>query len=270
MAVVVLRIEYDGGAYVGWQRQPNGVSVQQRLEEALAQVSGQPVSLQSSGRTDAGVHARAMVAHFEVARPLPLEAYVYGVNRYLPRDIAVSSAQFASEDFHARFSAVRKWYRYSLYLAPIRSPLRERYNWHLKSPLDLYLMREAAQYFVGEHDFSAFRATGCSARTTVRRIDSIDLTEDGEQLHVDLWGSGFLRHMVRLMVGALVQVGSGKRVPADIGRMLTGGNLDANRLSAPAHGLCLVQVEYPPELFRGEEFHRGTGEKELDNTGLIS
>lgn len=269
MPRIALHIEYDGSAYVGWQRQPNGVSIQQRLEEALARVCGGKVALQSSGRTDAGVHARCMVAHFDAERPLPLKAYVYGVNQQLPRDISIRSAQLVNEEFHARFSAVRKWYRYSLYLSPVRSPLRERFNWHLRAPLDVYLMREAAQQFVGEHDFSAFRASGCSARTTVRRIESIDLIEAGEQLHIDIWGSGFLRHMVRLMVGALVQVGSGKKVPAGIGRMLVGGDCDDNRLSAPAQGLCLMQVDYPPGQLRYEEFDVEKSEKGLDNTGLI-
>lgn len=254
MSVVALWIEYDGSRYVGWQCQPNGDSIQSRVEEALSGVMGVPVRLQSSGRTDAGVHARGMVAHFKTDCLLPMSAYTHGVNRLLPRDIAVRVARHVSDQFHARFSAERKWYRYSIYHSPLRSPLREHFNWHIKKPLDLYLMRKAAQLFVGEHDFSAFRAAGCSAKTTVRRIDSIDLLEEGEQLHVDVRGSGFLRHMVRMLVGTLVQVGEGKRPSDDITRLLCHGAKGETRYTAPAHGLCLMEVEYPRTLIETSDF----------------
>ncbi len=253
MSVVALWIEYDGSAYVGWQRQPNGVSIQMQIEDALSVVIGQPVALQSSGRTDAGVHARCMVAHFKADILLPMSAYVHGVNRLLPRDIAVREARLVSDQFHARFSAERKWYRYSIYHSPIRSPLREHFNWHIKRPLDIYLMRQAAQLFVGEHDFSAFRASGCSAKTTVRRIDSIDIHEEGEQLHIDVRGSGFLRHMVRMLVGTLVQIGEGKRPSDDITRLLLKGPCGEARYTAPAHGLCLMEVEYPASLTEAQD-----------------
>ena len=253
MAVIVLSIEYDGGAYVGWQRQLNGISVQQRVEEALAEICAEPVVVYSSGRTDSGVHARGMVAHFKTARPLPLTAYLHGVNRKLPRDIAVLDVRRARDEFHARYSAQGKWYRYSMYLAPVRSPLHKRFSWHFNKPLDLSLMQKAAQLFVGMHDFSAFRAAGCNAKTTIRRIDSIEFHEDEGQLHIDVRGSGFLRHMVRMLVGTLVQVGGGKRVLDDVSRLLAQGGGTGSRLTAPAHGLCLRQVEYPPALFELDE-----------------
>lgn len=248
MTVIALWIEYDGGDYVGWQRQKNGISVQQCVEEALAEICGQPVVVYSSGRTDAGVHARGMVAHFKTARPLPLNAYLHGVNDRLPRDIAVYDVRRVADRFHARFSAQGKWYRYSLYLAPVRSPIYKRFSWHFRKPLDLSLMRQAAQSFVGVHDFAAFRASGCNAKTTIRRIDSIELLEDGGQLHIDVRGSGFLRHMVRMMVGSLVQIGVGKRDVNEVSRLLAQGAPDDTRLKAPAHGLCLRQVDYPAEL----------------------
>ncbi len=253
MAVIALWIEYDGGAYVGWQRQKNGISIQQRVEEALTEVCGEPVVVYSSGRTDAGVHARGMVAHFTIAHPLPLSAYLHGVNDRLPRDIAVCDVRPVSDRFHARFSAQGKWYRYSIFLSPVRSPILKSYSWHYRKPLDLSLMRRAAQSFVGVHDFGAFRAAGCNAKTTVRRIDSIELLEDGEQLYIDVRGSGFLRHMVRMMVGTLVQIGAGKRVLNDVSRLLAQGMADEMRLKAPAHGLCLRQVEYPAALFDEQE-----------------
>jgi tRNA pseudouridine38-40 synthase len=253
MAVIALWIEYDGGAYVGWQRQKNGISVQQRVEEALAEVCSVPVVVYSSGRTDAGVHASGMVAHFKVVQALPLSAYQHGVNDHLPQDIAVVDVRQVSDQFHARFSAQGKWYRYSIYLAPVRSPIHKRYSWQFRKSLDLGLMRQAAQLFVGEHDFAAFRGSGCNAKTTIRPIDSIELVEDGKQLHIDVQGSGFLRHMVRMMVGTLVQIGVGKREVGEVTRLLSLRIADDSRLKAPAHGLCLRQVAYPSELIFQQE-----------------
>ena len=248
MAVIALWIEFDGSAYVGWQRQKNGISVQQRVEEALAEVCASQVVVYSSGRTDAGVHARGMVVHFKVSQLLPLSAYMHGVNDHLPQDIAVVDARRVSDQFHARFSAQGKWYRYSLYLAPVRSPIHMRYSWQFRKPLDFVLMRQAAQLFVGEHDFAAFRGSGCNAKTTIRRIDSVELIEDGRHLYIDVRGSGFLRHMVRMMVGTLVQIGLGKREVDEVTRLLDMKIPDDSRLKAPAQGLCLFQVEYPPAL----------------------
>ncbi|WP_020675614.1 tRNA pseudouridine(38-40) synthase TruA [Geopsychrobacter electrodiphilus] len=253
MAVIALWLEFDGGAYVGWQYQTNGQSIQQRVEEALGDLCGGPVTVYSSGRTDAGVHARGMVVHFVVDHILPLAAYLHGVNQRLPADIAVRRVRKVADRFHARFSAIGKWYRYSIYLAPVRSPLCQRFGWHFTKPLDLELMRLAARDFIGEHDFAAFRGSGCSAKTTIRRIDSVELVEDGDFVHLDVRGSGFLRHMVRMMVGTLVQIGAGKRALSDVRRLLSQGVVDETRLNAPAKGLCLQQVYYPDYLLEPEE-----------------
>jgi tRNA pseudouridine38-40 synthase len=244
MSVVRLIIEYDGTQYVGWQRQPNGVSVQQVVEEALAKVCGGSHVLFSSGRTDAGVHARGMVAHFVTDHLLPMRAYREGVNRLLPCDIVVRDAAVVPDDFHARYSATGKWYRYSIYSAAVRSPLASRYSWHVRSGLDLSSMRQAAALFVGQHDFSAFRATGCSARTTVRGIFSVDVIEAGALIHVDVRGSGFLRNMIRIMVGTLVEVGQGKRPPEEISDMLIDCRRAQAGVTAPPQGLCLMEVFY--------------------------
>ncbi|MCF6179649.1 MAG: tRNA pseudouridine(38-40) synthase TruA, partial [Geopsychrobacter sp.] len=209
----------------------------------------EPVVIYSSGRTDAGVHALGMVAHFKTACLLPLSAYLHGVNHKLPMDISVRSVRRMSERFHARFSARGKWYRYHLYLSPSRSPLHDRFCWHYRRPLDVELMKQAAQTFVGEHDFAAFRGAGCSAKTTIRRIDSIDFYQDGEDLRIDVRGGGFLRHMIRMMVGTLVQIGAGKRPLGDIERLLQVPPEKETRLTAPAKGLCLQSVFYPDEVF---------------------
>jgi tRNA pseudouridine38-40 synthase len=244
MRTIKLTLEYDGTDYVGWQRQPNGLSVQQVVEEALVQVTGMPVSLHSSGRTDAGVHARCMIAHFRTGLNLPLAAFREGVNRFLPRDIAVRKAEEAPEGFHARFDARGKWYRYTLYLNPVRSPLHARTSWHIRAPLDVAAMTEAARLFVGRYDFSAFRTSGCAARSTEREIYSFEISREGDLLHCDVRGNGFLRNMVRVMVGTLVEVGLGKRPAADVGCLLAGQSKIFPGATAPPQGLCLMDVWY--------------------------
>jgi tRNA pseudouridine38-40 synthase len=244
MRTIKLTLEYDGTDYVGWQRQPNGLSVQQVTEEALLQVMGNPVALHSSGRTDAGVHARCMIAHFQTELNLPLSAFREGVNRYLPRDIAVREAEEVAEDFHSRFDAKGKWYRYTLYLHPVRSPLHERYSWHIRGPLDLEAMTGAATYFVGRHDFCAFRTTGCAARSTEREIFSFEISREDDLVHLDVRGSGFLRNMVRVMVGTLVEIGFGKLTVECIASLLAGQPEISPGATAPPQGLCLMDVWY--------------------------
>jgi tRNA pseudouridine38-40 synthase len=244
MRTIRLTVEYDGTDFVGWQIQPNGRSVQETLEAALARVLGSPVRIHSAGRTDAGVHARGMTAHFETAADLPLAAYREGVNRLLPPDVAVREAAEAPEDFHARFDARGKWYRYTIYSASVRSPLLGRRAWHLRSPLDLAAMARAAQDFVGYHDFAAFRASGCDARTTNRQIFSVQLEQQGELLHIDVRGAGFLRNMVRVMVGTLVEIGLARRPANDVACLLREGCRQKAGRTAPPQGLCLMEVWY--------------------------
>ncbi len=244
MRTIKLTLEYDGTDYVGWQRQPNGLSVQQVVEEALERVTGGPVALHSSGRTDAGVHARCMVAHFRTGLNLPLAAFREGVNCFLPRDIAVRKAEEASEGFHARFDARGKWYRYTLYLNPVRSPLHARTSWHIRGPLDVEAMTGAARVFVGRYDFSAFRTSGCAARCTEREIYSFEIRPEGDLVYCDVRGSGFLRNMVRVMVGTLVEVGLGKRGVDSILSLLSGDSQHPSGMTAPPQGLCLMEVWY--------------------------
>lgn len=244
MRTILLIIEYDGTGYAGWQIQPNGLAVQEVIEKALGQILGHQVRVHSAGRTDAGVHARGMAAHFRTGANHPLQAFRAGVNSLLPADIAIKEVHEMPADFHARFSARGKWYRYTILQNEVRSPLAARYAWHLPRNLDLGLMRSAAEALVGEHDFAAFRSSSCVAKTTVRDIFSIDLLTDGEFIHVDIKGSGFLKNMVRMIVGTLVDVGSGRRPPQDMAMLIAGtGNMTCGR-TAPAHGLCLQEVWY--------------------------
>lgn len=241
---IKLVIEYDGTAYAGWQVQPNGLAVQEVLEGALARLLGDAVRLRSSGRTDAGVHARGMVAAFETDKPLPLRAFSDGLNSLLPADIAVKEAYEAQMGFDPRRHARGKLYRYTILNASRRSPLLRLHVWQVRDPLDLEAMREAAVHFLGEHDFAAFRTTGCAARTTVRRIDRVEITAEDDLVRIDVEGSGFLKNMVRIMVGTLVEVGRGKREPLSVARLLADPLGATAGATAPPQGLCLLDVYY--------------------------
>lgn len=241
---VRLILEYDGTAYGGWQIQPTGQSIQSVVEAALERLTGEFVRLHSSGRTDAGVHARGMVVHFTVSREFPLSAFCQGLNRLLPDDIAVREAVRVADDFHARFDASGKWYRYTLQLGLVRSPLAARTSWHVRGRLDLEAMRLGAAAFVGRHDFKAFRSSGCDSQTTERQIFSLEISPVGELLHIDVKGEGFLRNMVRVMVGTLVEVGLGKRPYTEIAARLADGQRVLSGRTAPPQGLCLMEVWY--------------------------
>jgi len=244
MRTILMTIEYDGTQYAGWQLQTNGPSIQGVVESALTQVLGESVRVHSSGRTDAGVHARGMMAHFRTEAQLPLLAFRDGANRFLPLDVAVREVRLVPDTFHARFSAKGKWYRYTICRTETRSPLAQHMSWHLRCDLDFRAMRAAADLLVGERDFQAFRTSGCMARTTVRNIYSIDFVEESDMLHLDFKGSGFLRQMVRLLAGTLVSVGRGKRQVNDVSRLLAGDATVPCGPSAPAKGLCLQEVWY--------------------------
>lgn len=242
MSRIKLIVEYDGTDYVGWQIQPNGMSIQERLEQALYRLTGSIHRVYSSGRTDSGVHARGMVCHVDTEKELPLTAWREGLNRFLPDDIAVREAEQVDDQFHARFSARGKRYRYTIFRNSVRSPLERKISWQVKKPLDLVKMQKAAESFIGQNDFAAFRTSGCSAGTTIREIYSITFTEAGALLHIDVCGSGFLKNMIRMMVGTLVQIGRGKRSVGSIQELLDGAESVSSPLTAPAQGLCLMEV----------------------------
>jgi len=250
MRNIKLIIEYDGTAYSGWQVQPNGTTIQEVMEQALCRMLGAPARLRSSGRTDAGVHARGMVACFNTERGLPLRAFREGLNTLLPSDIAVRDACEVPLPFNPRADARAKHYRYTILLDGLRSPLARHTAWRLAGPLDLDAMRAACALFIGEHDFAAFRASNCAAKTTVRRIYALDLVPDGAFIHLDVNGSGFLKNMVRIIAGTLAEVGQGRRAPQDVAKLLREGDRQVSGITAPPHGLCLMQVFYPPELLQ--------------------
>jgi len=244
MPTILLTIAYDGTNYSGWQVQPNGLAVQQVVEDALFQLLGERLQVRSSGRTDAGVHARGMAAAFTTARDLPLRAFVEGTNRYLPDDISVQDACFVPPTFRPIGDALIKHYRYTILNRVIRSPLDRLYSWQVREPLDISAMVEAAGYFIGRHDFAAFRASNCVARTTTRRVDAVDITEQEGFIIIDVIGEGFLKYMVRIMTGTLVDIGRGRFEPEHVRQLLLDLDRKKAGVTAPACGLCLMMVYY--------------------------
>lgn len=243
-----LTVEYEGTDFCGWQRQPNGPTIQEALEAALSQLhSGDAIRATAAGRTDAGVHASGQVASFTTARSLIANAYERGVNTYLPRAIAVRRVEQVPDAFDARRWARGKRYEYRMLRSRFRSPLRERYTWMVHQPLDLEAMRAAAGMLVGRHDFGSFRASNCEAKTTVRELRRAEIVESGEELILIFEATAFLKQMVRSLAGTLWEIGVGKRAPASIERLLRVSDRTAAGPTAPAQGLCLTEVFYDLE-----------------------
>lgn len=244
-----LVVEYDGSALSGWQRQDNGPTVQGLLEEALGKLlaSDGPVAVTGASRTDAGVHARGQVAAFSTTRDISLVGIRRGLNTLLPPAIAITAATEAEPGFHPRFSSSGKHYRYRILARPDRSPRWATRAWHRPVPLDLAAMTAGAAHLIGEHDFAAFRAAGCTARTTSRRMDAIDLTPTGPGnpvISVDVRGNAFLRHMVRIIVGTLVDVAEGRLAPPQVAEILHSRDRTQAGQTAPPYGLELIEVFY--------------------------
>jgi tRNA pseudouridine38-40 synthase len=240
-----LEIEYDGTAYCGWQWQKNGLSIQQVMEEAIGRITGEKVRISGSGRTDSGVHALCQVANFHTDSVLPERSLRLGLNSLLPPDIAVRSLQEVDHDFHARFSVKSKVYEYRICNCPVR-PVRERlYTWFIWRPLDLEKMREVLTVFRGRHDFTSFCSTHTDSEDHVRTIlaAAVDQTADG-MLTVTIEADGFLRYMVRTIVGTLAYAGLGKCTRADVEAILESRDRRNAKLTAPPQGLFLKQVNY--------------------------
>jgi tRNA pseudouridine38-40 synthase len=244
-----ITLAYDGTDYVGWQRQANGVSIQSLLEDALRALDGRDVRVTGAGRTDAGVHALGQVAAFTIERTLSADAVLRALNAHLPGAIRVVMADEAAPTFHPRFCACTKTYRYRIWNGDVISPFERRYAWHLTGTLDLDAMRAAARLVEGRHDFAAFQASGGSATTSERevfssRFDCQSPIPNPELVVYEISGSGFLRHMVRTIVGSRVEVGRGRRPAGWIGDLLALRDRTAAGPTAPAMGLFLVSVEY--------------------------
>ena len=237
-------LEYDGSEFVGWQRQASGRTVQQAVEEALEHLLQHPATVTASGRTDRGVHALAQVASFTTDAPRDARAIRDGLNALLPPDVACVRADTVAEAFDPRRHAVRKAYRYRFIDRRGRSPLRRGRTWYLGRRLDEARMAEAAQALLGEHDFASFQAAGSDIVNTVRRIDAADVARADDEVGVTLVGNGFLRHMVRIIAGCLVDVGLGRRPPEWLLSVILAKDRSAAGQTAPPQGLTLLWVDY--------------------------
>ena len=245
---VALGIEYDGTSYNGWQRQKNGIGVQQRLEEALAAVANDDVEVTCAGRTDTGVHASGQVVHFDTSAERSDRGWLLGANTNLPPDINVSWAKRVSEEFHARFSATGRSYRYVILNRLQRSALHRHRAWWVHQPLDERRMHAAAQQLVGEHDFSAYRAAGCQSGSPIREVTGITVSREGDWVFLDVSANAFLMHMVRNITGTLATIGQGEQRLDWALDVLESRDRKSGGVTAPPHGLTLVAVEYPADF----------------------
>ena len=245
MRNIRLLIQYEGTRYQGWQRQEASENtIQGRLERLLGQMCQETIELSGSGRTDAGVHARGQVANFRTNSRMTEEEMLHYINSYLPQDIAVLEVKEASERFHSRLNAVGKCYHYQVWNSEIPNVFLRRTALEVTKPLDVEAMRKAASYLLGEHDFQTFTSARKSKKSTVRRIDNIEIRQEGELLTFSFQGNGFLYHMVRILMGTLLEVGEGKRTPQSVPDILTSGKRENAGALVPAKGLCLEEVYY--------------------------
>ncbi len=248
MPRIALGIEYDGSAFSGWQLQPDLTTVQGALESALSEVAAQPVRCTAAGRTDAGVHALAQVAHFDTTAVRTERSWRLGANANLPPAVSVIWAREVAEHFHARYSARSRAYRYLILNRDSRPALAARRATWIHRRLDAARMHTAAQSLLGEHDFSAFRAIECQSRSPIRRLQSIRVERAGEWLVLDVAANAFLHHMVRNIAGLLIAVGSGEAPIERVAEVLAARDRRLNAATAPPDGLYLARVEYPPEF----------------------
>lgn len=281
MRTICLTLAYDGTDYVGWQIQPNGVSVQSVVTKALQKLTGETISLLVAGRTDSGVHAIGQVASFHTASQLTLSAFSSGLHYFLPDDIAVQKVQEVPSDFHATYSAQKKLYRYVIHNSRIRHPFLRRYTWQIKRPLSVTAMHEAAQYFLGTHDFRCFESRFPNKATSVRTVLQTTVTQHsdcpmwtgrtddfaneksanekttdesrGDFIWFDIIANGFLYNMVRAMMGTLVNVGRGYWTPDDIPRIIQAQQRSEAGETAPPQGLYLMHVDYGDALMNVDD-----------------
>jgi tRNA pseudouridine38-40 synthase len=240
-----LTVEYDGGPFMGWQRQNHGPSVQQTLEEALERMTGERAAFTAAGRTDAGVHALAMPVHVDVAKPLTPYRLREGLNALVrPQPVSVLDVEQVADDWHARFSCVGRRYLYRILNRRAPPALNRGRVWHIAVPLDVEAMQQGAAMLVGRHDFTTFRSAQCQSDSPVKTLDRLEVRREGEEIHVEAAARSFLHHQVRSMVGCLALVGRGQWTPHDMRKALEARDRAALGLNAPPHGLYFVGAEY--------------------------
>ena len=241
-----LTIEYDGGPFMGWQRQGNGPSVQQQVESAIFRMTGELAAVQGAGRTDSGVHALAMSAHADIEKTLTAHRLRDGLNALVrPDPIAILAASEVADDWHARFSCIGRRYEYRILNRRAPATIERGHVWHIATPLDADAMAEGAAMLVGHHDFTTFRSAQCQSNSPVKTLDRLEIDRDGEHIRIEAAARSFLHHQVRSMVGCLVMVGRGQWTPGDIKTALDARDRAALGFNAPPDGLYFVEAVYP-------------------------
>ena len=241
---IKLTIEYDGKDFNGWQKQPNKLNIQGSIEQAIKQITGEDVDLQASGRTDAGVHALGQVANFKTNSHIPIEKFAIAINTNLKRSIRILKAEEVDERFHSRLSCKKKTYRYIINNSDQGTAIYRNLETNISFSLDEVKMNEAVKYFIGEHDFKAFKASGTSSKSSVRIIYDAKVYRNGDRVYIELTGNGFLYNMVRIISGTLVEVGMGKLEPTDILKIIESKDREKAGKTLQPQGLYLVNVDY--------------------------
>lgn len=248
MVRIALGIEYDGKDFYGWQQQPRLRTCQSELETALSKIADQPIRVHCAGRTDTGVHASGQVVHFDTNQARNVRAWTFGVNSQLPKDICVRWMKYVDDEFHARFAAVARYYRYIIFNSPNRPSLfHSHVTWQYRQ-LEHELMQEAAVNLIGEHDFTSYRAISCQSKTAIRHVSDLTVRRCGDLVIVDIKANAFLHHMVRNIVGVLISVGLGKQDPSWTAELLDAKDRSLGAETAPPNGLYLSKVDYPEKF----------------------
>ena len=244
MRNIKLTIEYDGRDFNGWQKQPNKLNIQGEIEEAIATITGEEIQLTASGRTDAGVHAIGQVANFKTNSNLPTQKFIVAINSKIKKSLRIKKAEEVEIDYHRRYNFMRKTYRYIIDNSEYGSAIYRKLEYHISQKLDIEKMKQAISYFEGEHDFKAFKSSGTSSKSSVRKIFKAQVIQQGHRIIIELTGNGFLYNMVRIISGTIVDVGLGKIRPEDISNIILEKDRQKAGKTLPAHGLYLVSVEY--------------------------
>ena len=244
MRNIKLTIEYDGKDFNGWQKQPSKLNIQGEIERAIKDITGEEVELNASGRTDAGVHALGQVANFKTNSNITIEKFPIALNTKLKRSIRILSAEEVEENFHSRYNCKKKTYRYVINNSENGTAIYRNLEYNFSQKLDIEKMKEAAQYFIGEHDFKGFKASGTSSKSSVRTIYKAEVSRQNERIIIELTGNGFLYNMVRIISGTLIEVGIGKILPEEIPEIIKSGDRERAGKTLPPQGLYLVKVEY--------------------------
>lgn len=244
MRNIRLTIEYDGSNYLGWQRQKSGSTIQNTLEEAIRSLTNEEIEVIGSSRTDAGVHAKGFVANFKTNSRIPAYKYREAINHKLPDDIVILKSEEVEEEFHSRYNARGKTYSYSILNREVPPAIGRNYLYHVKRKLDLEAMKEACKYFIGTHDFAAFKSSGSSVKTTIRTIYELNIEENNDIIKIYVTGDGFLYNMVRIIVGTLIMVGFNKIMPNEIENIIAHKDREKAGICVPSSGLILEKVYY--------------------------